>query len=83
MSRFIPCRDMSADQIIQCSYDAMAIIALCENTACDLSERGENAQLAGSISTALKLVAELLAPVHDTLEIHEGIIKEARHERAS
>jgi hypothetical protein len=78
MSRLIPCRDMSADQVIQCSYDAMAIIALCENTAWDLSERGENAQLAGNISTALKLAGELLDAVHDTLEIHEGVISAAK-----
>jgi hypothetical protein len=64
---------MTADQIIQCSYEAMAIIALCENTAWDLSERGENAELAEGISKALKLAMELLGPVHDALEVHEGL----------
>ncbi len=72
MSRLLPHRAMTADDVIQCSYDALAIIDLCENAAWDLSERGENARLAGSISTALKLATELLSTVHDTLEIHEG-----------
>lgn len=82
MSRFIPCRDMSADQIIQCGYDAMAIVALCEVVAREGS--GElGGTLSGDIASALKLAGELIAVVHDTVEIHEGLIKEARHERAS
>lgn len=83
MSRFIHSRDMSSTDLLKCSDDALAIISLCENTAWDLAERGENAQLAGNISDALKLATELLGVVHDALETHEGLIKETRRERAS
>lgn len=73
MTRIINHQDMSAAQVMQCSYDAMAIVALCENTAWNLSERGENRELASAISTALKVVAMLLEPVHEALEQHEGL----------
>ncbi len=78
MARIVPHGDMSAAEITQCSYDAMAIVALCENTAWDLAERGPNGTLSGNISIALKLALELMAPVHDALESHEGF----RQERA-
>ncbi len=79
---FIPHRDMSADQVIQCSYAAMAIINLCDAAAFDLSENGENAQLAGSVSRGLKLAAELLGVIHETLESHEGLPSEAKRGQA-
>lgn len=80
MSRFIPCRDMSADQVIQCSYDAMAIVTLCETIAHDRA--GElSATLAGDIATALGIAGELIVVMHDTLEINETLIEAARHER--
>lgn len=80
MSRFVPCRDMSADQIVQCGYDAMAIVALCSIAA---REGTLSATVTGDIAIALDLAGELIAKLHDTVEIHEGLIKEARHERAS
>lgn len=74
MSRFVPHGDMSADEIVQCSYDAMAIVALCEITTWDISEREPNTgTLAGNVSTALKLALELMGAVHDTLEVYERV----------
>ena len=75
MSRFIPCRDMSADQIIQCGYDAMVIVALCAVVA---REGDHSAPICGDIAIALDLAGELIAKLHDTVEIHEGLIREAR-----
>lgn len=72
MSRIVPHGDMTAAEIIQCSYDAMALIRLCENTAWDLTNRGHNAEHTNAISDALKLALELMGPVHDALEAHEG-----------
>lgn len=73
MSRIIPHSDMTADEITQCSYDAMAIVALCENAAFDLSGRGPNGTISGNVSIALKLALELMGEVHDALESHEGV----------
>jgi hypothetical protein len=83
MSRIVPHGDMSASEIVQCSYDAMAIVALCENTAWDIAERGPNGTLVGNMNIALKLALELMGAVHDALENHEGLSEEDRHERAA
>ena len=71
MSRFIPHTDMSADELIQCSYQARAIISLCESAAWSTQNGGAADVLADSIGSALRLTLELLEPVHDALEIHE------------
>lgn len=73
MSRFIPHTDMSADELIQCSYQARAIITLCENAAWAIENGGAVHQLADSIGSGLRLAIELLEPVHDALESHEGL----------
>ena len=73
MSRLAPQRDMSADEVIRCSYDAMALVALCEHVADGLSELGVcRPDLLGAIGTALNLASELMSVVHDCLEMHEG-----------
>lgn len=72
MSRLVPHGDMTAAEIIQYSYDAMAIVRLCEKTAWDLINRGHNSEHTDAISAALKLALELMAPVHDALERSEG-----------
>ncbi|MBN9255827.1 MULTISPECIES: hypothetical protein [unclassified Mesorhizobium] len=72
MSRFIPFRDMSAAQVVQCGYDAMAIISLCSRVAGDLSSHDNAKKLGGDIAIALDLAGELLGIVHDTVEMHEG-----------
>ncbi len=73
MSRIVPHGDMTAAEIIQCSYDAMAIVALCESATWNIMEKGENGTLTGNVSAALKLALELMGEVHDALESHEGI----------
>jgi hypothetical protein len=82
MSRFVHHRDMTANEIIQCGYDAMAIVALCEVAAREGSG-GLGGTLAGDIAIALKLAGELIAVLHDTVEIHEGLIEGTRRERVS
>lgn len=77
MSRFIPHSEMTAAELINCSYEAMAIIAVCRAAADGIgSNLGEATNIASSIDTALGIVTELLGPVHDALELHEGV-KEA------
>lgn len=71
MSRFIPHTEMSADELIQCSYQARAIISLCESAAWAIQNGGAVDLLADSIGSALRLTLDLLEPVHDALERHE------------
>ena len=79
MSRFIPHTDMSADELIQCSYQALAVLSLCESAAWAIEggssaqSRAEIDQIADSIGSGLRLAIELLGPVHDALECHEGL----------
>jgi len=72
MTRLIHHREMTASEIIQTSYDAMAIVSLCKFVANDLSERsGSHATLLGEIGTALKLAESLMEVVHGIIEMHE------------
>jgi hypothetical protein len=67
---------MTADQIVDCSYDATAILALCHAAAASIqgTDSIERAvRLGDSIAQSLRLAMELLEPVHDALETHEGI----------
>lgn len=74
MSRFIPHTDMSADEIMQCSYQARALVRLCESAAWNIQNGGGRPEiLSDSIGAGLRLVMELLEPVHDALESHEGL----------
>lgn len=78
MSRFIPQADMTPDQLVQCSHQATAIIALCESAARSIQNGGAADLLADSIGSALRLTFELMEPVHDALERHEGVKGGAR-----
>ena len=73
MSRLIPHTDMTAKQLLDCSYQAQAIIALCESAAWAIQNGGEVSDLSDAIGSGLRLATELLAPVHDALEHHEGV----------
>lgn len=73
MSRLIPHGDMSADQIIQCSYDAMAVLRLCEGAAWAMENGDDRSSLADAIGAGLRVAQELLSVVHDALESHEGV----------
>ncbi|UVK57589.1 hypothetical protein DBIPINDM_008200 (plasmid) [Mesorhizobium sp. AR02] len=78
MSRLIDHRDMTAAQIVDCCIQATAIMYLCETAAWSIQNGGEAnaytfAETAGSIKGALAAARELLAPVLDALESHEGL----------
>lgn len=73
MSRFIPHSEMSADQLIQCSYQAQAIMSLCIRVADDLSPAKQETAAGSHIADALTAALELVGVVHDALESHEGL----------
>jgi hypothetical protein len=77
MSRFIPQRDMSASDILSCVMQARAIIGLCERAAWADIQNSASAvslsQVADDIQSALQLANDLLDPVQDALESHEGL----------
>lgn len=73
MSRLIPHRDMSTEDLLSCSYQAIAILHLCDSAAWAIQNGSGAPDLAGSICTAMRLAVDLLEPVHDALESHEGL----------
>ena len=73
MSRFIPHSDMTADELLQCSYQAVAILRLCECASWAMQNGGNVTDLADSSGSGLRLAIDLLGPVHDALEQHEGV----------
>jgi hypothetical protein len=75
-SRFVPQAEMNAEQLMQCSYQAQALLDLCDHAAWSIQNTDsieKVAKLADSLGSALRLVRELLGPVHDALETHEGV----------
>lgn len=64
-------RRMSAAQIIECSYQAMAIVSVCR-AAADAIESNPPAGIAVSIEHALAAALELMGPVHDALETRKA-----------
>lgn len=72
MSRFIPHRDMTTDQIIDTSYDVMALMSVAEAVARVLEENSDPGT-AAALARLLALTGELYAPLHDALESHEGL----------
>ncbi|MBA8910167.1 hypothetical protein [Aminobacter ciceronei] len=73
MSRFIPHTDMSANDLMQCSYQAQAIISLCIRVGDDLSPINPETAAGADISQALVVALELVGVMHDALESHEGL----------
>lgn len=73
MSRLIPHGDMSADQIIQCSYDATAVLRLCEGAAWAMEHGEDRPSLTDAIGAGLRVAQELLFVVTCALESHEGV----------
>jgi len=75
MSRFVPQRDMSADEITKCLIQARAVIQLCEAAAWSIqnSREAEIPLIAENVQFAMQLAADLLVPVQDALESHEGL----------
>lgn len=81
-SRFVRSRDMTDSQIVKCGYEAMSIVALCEDVVRE-EPRGPGKTLVGEIAIALALAHELMSIVQDRVAAHEEAAKEARRERAS
>lgn len=74
MSRIIPHGDMTSDELIQCSYQARAILHLVDIAAWSIqNDSGAVDVLADSIGSATRLALELLDPVHDAIESHERL----------
>ncbi len=72
MTRFILHGDMTADQVMQCSYEASAILRLCEAAAWAIQNGETPADLASAIASGMRIARDLIGVVHDALEIHEG-----------
>lgn len=72
MSRLIPQCEMTAAQITGCCSDAAAIVRLCSAVAWSI-QNGSDINLAGAMMAALDVAGELLGPVTDALEVHEGL----------
>lgn len=70
MSLLTNCREMTTDDIIECSYAAMAIVDLCAFVLDELEDRPRP----NGLPCALRLASELMAAVHNTVEMHEGVL---------
>jgi hypothetical protein len=76
MSRWIDQADMTADEIVRCVIQARAIIGLCERASWSDLQNGSNEglqRIAEDIQFALQLAGDMLGPVQDALEAHEGL----------
>ncbi len=73
MSRFVPQEDMTGDQVMQCSYEAAAIIRLCESAAWAIQNGGDASDLSDAIGAGLRTAHELVSVMHDALSRHEGL----------
>lgn len=76
MSRWIEQAEMTAEEIVKCCIQARAVVKLCERAAWNDLQNGSAAKIpevAEDIQFALELAADLLVPVQDALESHEGL----------
>jgi hypothetical protein len=68
----IPQGDMSAAQLIETSYDLLAVLQLVK-TAAEGCEGGTMpVDVVSAVVRAMALAIQLHAPLHDALEVHEG-----------
>jgi len=72
MTRLVDHRDMTRQEILECSYEALAIVSTCAMALDGINEENVD-KTAGDIALALRSALELLGPVHDALESHEGM----------
>ncbi|MHA6645057.1 hypothetical protein [Mesorhizobium sp. A623] len=64
---------MGAAKLMDCSYQAQAIIHLCQFVANRISDDDQAVRLGAEIDLALAVAGEFLGIVHDALETHEGL----------
>jgi hypothetical protein len=72
MSRLINHREMSAAELMACCIQAAAIVRVCGSAAWAI-QNGGDVNMATSIVDALAAADDLLGPVTDALESHEGL----------
>jgi hypothetical protein len=70
--RLIPQDEMSALQLIDTSYDLLAILQLVRSVADASNGSTMPVDEVAAISRAMALAIQLHAPLHDALEVHEG-----------
>lgn len=73
MSRFVPHTDMTADEIVACSYDLLAILHVAEVAAMHLQDQ-HSPVTADSLARVLSMAVDTHAPLHDALETHARVI---------
>lgn len=73
MSRFVPQGVMTAEDLMDCSYQAQAIISLCRFVGDNLPTDERAMPLGSHIDQALAVALELVGIMHDALESHEGL----------
>jgi hypothetical protein len=73
MSRFVPQRDMSADEIIRSSTEASAILRLCEAAAWSIQNGEPPTDLSDAIVAGMRIARDLMEVMHDALVSHEGL----------
>ncbi|MFK0688009.1 hypothetical protein ACFX5Q_07360 [Mesorhizobium sp. IMUNJ 23033] len=71
-NRFLDQGDMTADQVIETSYDLLAILQLVKTAADAAAGYSMSPEVSASIARGLALAVELHAPLHDALETHVG-----------
>jgi hypothetical protein len=85
MSRFVPQTDMSGIELFRCYREAVAVLDLVRRAANELSDvrdRVEIDEIADDIEQATRLAVDLLEPVAQALETHEGL-KSAGSEKST
>ncbi len=73
MSRFVPHRDMSASQLMDCVCQAQAIVNICRSAAEHLPPNEDAFRIGTDIDQALAVASELIGVMHDALASHEGL----------
>jgi hypothetical protein len=74
MSILIPHTEMNAEQVVECSYHAQAIIVVCRAAADGMQfNTGEATTIASAIDTAFGVALELIGPIDDALERRQGM----------
>lgn len=68
MSRFVDVRDMSREEIIDTSYQVLALLRLCMLASRSIHDGDYDRAMAGDIAMVIELVNDLAGIVHDSIE---------------
>ncbi len=75
MTRLVNYTEMTPDEILECSYTAMAIVEICAGVADNIDDlRGKQSidYIGANLSLALKSAHSLMVPVHDHHESRQA-----------